>query len=192
MNEDEQSDSKLVAGTAAGDSRAFETLMRRYQGPLYRFILRYCGDRADAEDLLQELFIRVYRHAADYDARFKVATWIYGIALNGCRDHHRRRRLRRWLSLDYWSRAADREAAQEYVADPVDMEAGVIGRDELDALARVIDDLPHKLRSVLVLAGVEERSHAECAEILGVTPKTVETRLARARKALRARLGSCS
>lgn len=189
MSEGEQSDSELVAGTAAGDSRAFETLMRRYRGPLYRFILRYCGNRADAEDLLQELFISVYRHAANYDARFKVATWLYSIALNVCRDHHRRRRLRRWLSLDQWSGTGTQEhAPQESVADPVDVEASVISRDELAALARVIADLPHKWRTVLVLAAIEQRSHAECAEILGVSPKAVETRLARARRALRVRL----
>ncbi|HSG65258.1 MAG TPA: sigma factor-like helix-turn-helix DNA-binding protein, partial [Gammaproteobacteria bacterium] len=66
--------------------------------------------------------------------------------------------------------------------------ASVISRDELAALARVIADLPHKWRTVLVLAAIEQRSHAECAEILGVSPKAVETRLARARRALRVRL----
>ncbi len=186
---DDRSDAELMSDVAEGDHHAFTELMSRYKTPLFRFILRYVGSPADAEDLLQDVFVSVYSKAATYDPAWKASTWIYRIALNKCRDHGRKQRLRRFFSID----KRDDEDDGRFVAEPADpgasVESIVAGRQELASLTSAIEQLPHNLRSALVMHSIEGRSQTECAEILGVSRKSVEMLVYRARKQLRAQLG---
>ncbi|HPE30307.1 MAG TPA: RNA polymerase sigma factor [Parvularculaceae bacterium] len=189
VEENERSDAELMSEVAEGDHHAFTELMSRYKTPLFRFILRYVGSPSDAEDLLQDVFVNVYSKAATYDPAWKASTWIYRIALNKCRDHGRKQRLRRFFSID----RRDDDEDSHYVAEPTDpgasVESIVARRQELAKLTSAIEQLPHNLRSALVMHSIEGRSQTECAEILGVSRKSVEMLVYRARKALRAQLG---
>lgn len=190
IDADEKSDAELMADVADGDHGSFTVLMSRYKSPLFRFILRNVGSRADAEDLLQDAFVSVYAKSSSYDPAWKVSTWIYRIALNKCRDHGRKRRLRRIFSLDRNFDADDGPLFPEPPDLGPDVESIVAHRQELQQLSDAIDKLPHTMRSALVLHSIEGRSQNECSEILGISRKSVEMLIYRARKTLRDQLGA--
>jgi len=179
-----------MAEVADGDHASFTELMARYKTPLFRFILRYVGARSEAEDLLQDVFISVFSKAASYDPAWKPTTWIYRIALNKCRDYGRKQRLRKFVSI---TRPDNEDEPGSYTPEPVDLgpnvEDIVARRQEISRLSAAIDALPHKMRSALVLHTIEGRSQIECSEILGVSRKSVEMLVYRARKTLRDKLG---
>jgi len=168
-------ESLLIARAGAGDQEAFRELVERYQGAVYNLAYRMLGDPDEAEDAAQEIFVRVYRQLARYDAERKFSTWVLAIATNYCIDQLRRRRVQ-LVPLENivpWARA--REAGPEREA--LDREA----RDEIQVLLR---RLPEKYRAVLVLRYWQDLSCAEIGEVLHVPEGTVKTQLHRARQAL--------
>lgn len=178
-------DAELVAlhlnGPPAGRQAAFAELMRRYKPPLYRLIVAQTGHAADAPDLLQDSFVAAHAALRRYDPGRSLHAWLARIAINKCRDWHRRRRVRHVLAYVLPIEAGDR------IADTAaDAEAQAIGRDDLARTLAAIARLPAPLRDALVLCAVDELSHAEAAEALGITAKAVETRVRRARAALAA------
>lgn len=182
----EPSDETLMAALAAGDSAALDPLMLRWQAPLRSFLLRHLQNEADALDLAQETFVRIYRHRDRYRAGARFSTWMFQIALNLTRDHVRKRARRRTDSLED---APPGETAA--LAHPAPGPAAAAGRaEEIAAVRAALAALPDDLREVLVLFEYEGRSHAEIAGIVDATPKAVETRLYRAREKLRASLAS--
>jgi len=183
------SDADLISEVIDGDHDSFAELMSRYKAPLYRFILRYVSAAADAEDLLQDVFVSVFSKAASYDPAWKPSTWIYRIALNKCRDHGRKQRLRRFVSLNRTADRGDPAYIPEAIDPGPDVEHIIIHRDEVRRLTRALGELPHAMRSAALLHLIEGRSQAECSEILGVSRKSVEMLVYRARKALRQKLG---
>ena len=187
IDAEEKSDAELMSEVAEGDHRAFTELMARYKTPLYRFILRYVGSSGDAEDLLQDAFVNVYSKAASYDPAWKPSTWIYRIALNKCRDYGRKQRLRKFVSLDHSIDDDDGPFIPEPADLGPDVESIIIHRQELQRLSAAIETLPHKMRSAIVLHSIEGRTQTECSEILGVSRKSVEMLVYRARKTLRKR-----
>jgi RNA polymerase sigma factor (sigma-70 family) len=174
-------DLPLVRALQAGDESALNELIRKYQEPLFRFICRYTGDEETARDILQETFVRLYFSIRRFKPRAKFATWLYSIAMNLCRDYARSKHRRQSYateSLDVGDvhrevPAADRGAA-------ADMES----HERVAALEKAINELPHDLRTALLLFAVEGFSQQECAELLGVSAKAVEARVYRARKRL--------
>lgn len=178
------SDAALISDIVSGSHSAFTELMSRYKGPLYRFILRYVGSPSDAEDLLQDTFTKAFTKAANYDPAWKVSTWIYRIALNTCRDHGRKQRLRKFVSIDKLNGEEDSRYIPELADLGPDVEHLVIHRQAFRQVSKCINDLPHKMRSALVLYAIEGRSQSECSEILGISRKSVEMLVYRARKRL--------
>ena len=171
-------DLPMVRALQAGDESALNELIRKYQGPLFRFICRYIGDEETARDILQETFVRVYFGIQRFRPRAKFVTWLYSIAINLCRDYARSKHRRQSYateSLDAHRNvpAADRGAA-----------ADVESHERLANLQKAIEELPHDLRTTLLLFAVEGRSQQECAELLRISVKAVETRVYRARKIL--------
>ncbi len=187
IDAEEQSDAELMSDVAEGDAGAFTELMSRYKTPLFQFILRYVGARADAEDLLQDTFTSIYSKASTYDPAWKASTWMYRIALNKCRDYGRKQRLRKFVSLDGGKDDDDGPFIPEPADHGPDVEDIIIHRQELQRLSEAIETLPHKMRTALVLHSIEGRSQTECSEILGVSRKSVEMLVYRARKTLRKR-----
>ncbi len=175
------SDAVLMVRLAEGENLALDILMKRYQEPVYYFILRYVHYEELAYDLVQETFFRVYTKAASYNTEYRFTTWLYQIALNLCRDHGRKQALRNFFSL---SATEEGEKVNESLIHNARIEEEYDTDAEINELHRLIAGLPHKLKSALILHSLEEKSQASCSEILGITQKAVETRVYRAKKIL--------
>lgn len=152
---------------------------------LYRFVRRYVGDGEEALDLVQEAYASAWLAIRRYDPERPFDAWVRTIALNKCRDWGRRSRVRRLVrgvvGLD-----APEAARVPDAAPGVDVQAD--DRRRMALLSRALETLPHGLKAPLLLATLEGRSQAEIGEVMGLTPKAVELRIARARAQLRTEL----
>ena len=178
-------DLPLVRALQAGDESALNELIRKYQEPLFRFICRYTGDEETARDILQETFVHLYFGMGRFKPRAKFVTWLYSIAMNLCRDYARSKQKRQahlTQSLDSGELHRKLPAADR---GPV---ADVESHERLAILQKAIEELPHDLRTALLLFAVDGRSQQECADLLGISAKAVETRVYRARKILEKRI----
>ena len=179
-------DLALVDALAGGDESALTGLMDRYEQPIFHFIYRHVPNADDARELAQEVFVRLFFNVGKFKPEARFSTWLYQIALNLCRDHVKSRRSRQAARTDSLSA---REDDDEHPAEDVAVENrtpsdAAQAREKLAALDDGMAALPHDLRTALVLATLEQRSHQECAELLKTTPKAIETRVYRARKFL--------
>jgi RNA polymerase sigma-70 factor (ECF subfamily) len=181
VNGEEASDLDLVSQARAGQDRAFTTLMRRHKPALYGFVRRYVGDADAAVDVVQETFVAAWRALGRFDARRPFAVWLRAIALNKCRDRARRLAVRRLILGEKDDHSPEAQARP----DPTPTgEAEVLTAERRATLQRAIDRLPQKLKEPLLLTYFDELSQQEAADVLGVTVKTVETRVYRARQQL--------
>lgn len=176
---DALSDAALASRAVDGDTQAFAAIVARYKAPLYRFIRRYVRDDADAYDLLQQTYVSAWLSLARYDARRSLRTWLQTIALNKCRDHARKIKVRRLLfGIGLVGQATN-------VADQSPSVEDELIRDERErALATAIAELPRQLKEPLLLTVFGELSQAEAGRQLGISVKAIETRIARARRKL--------
>jgi len=164
----------------AGDVRAFELLVARHEKPVWNFLRRFTRDATAAEDLLQEVFLRVVKSAADWKRTAKFTTWVYAIARNLCVDQSRRAVHRQASSLDGPLRTDsdstetlhDRIPAPQSLADQrlSDRQAGA----RIDA---AIAQLPEEQREVFLMREVMEMSFAEIAAVVGASEPTVKSRM---------------
>lgn len=176
-------DSEICARAAGKDRVAFETLMAATKGDLFRFVRRYTGHDEEALDLVQETYVSAWLAIHRYDPVRPFDVWLRAIALNKCRDWSRRRAVRRWIRH---SVGLDSAEAAHVADDSPDAETLVDDRRRLEQLNAALIRLPDTLKVPLLLTTVDGRSQQEAAEILGVTAKAVETRIARARQKLAA------
>jgi RNA polymerase sigma-70 factor (ECF subfamily) len=170
------SDEALASALRDGDDTALDALMLRWQLPLRAFLFRHLQNEADALDLAQDTFVRIYRHRAAYREGARFSTWMFQIALNLCRDHGRRRTRRPLVALD---------AVPDFIDSHPAPDSAALNTERTAAVRAAIAALPENLRAPLLLSTYENLSHLEIAETLHATPKAVETRLARARDQLR-------
>ncbi len=165
---------------AAGRDSAMNGIMRRWKDRLIGFLIRMVGDHATACDLAQETFVRLYRHRASYNPHRSFSTWIFTIAANLARNHHR------WSKRHPEALSDPAEIVEQSPPDPAaDPHARAVAREKLAAVQRAIAGLPEDQREVLVLSVYEHLGHEEIAAITDTTVKAVELRLYRARKTLR-------
>jgi RNA polymerase sigma-70 factor, ECF subfamily len=170
-------DEELIARVSRGDETAFETLVNRHQKHALRVARRFIGRQAEAEDLVQEAFLQVHRHAHQYDpgvAPFK--SWFFAILSNLCRNA-----VRRDKSLSFVELPGDAPA----IDDPED---GLAQEEQRAALIAALTKLPPNQRLAFILRYEEGFSYAETAAALGRSVKAVESLLARARRTLRREL----
>lgn len=173
------SDGELAALALGGQERAYREFLRRYREPVYRLVRGTIRDSEEALDVTQESFVAAFAALKRYDSERPFKLWISRIALNKCRDWARRRAVR-----SFFARAQPIEDAFDLASDGASPETEAVDRAELRRVSAAIGDLPFKLREALILRAIEGMSQAEAAEALGVTEKTVETRLYRARARL--------
>lgn len=174
------SDGELAALALGGEERAYREFLRRYREPVYRLIRNTIRDGEEALDVTQECFVSAFAALKRYDRERPFRLWISRIALNKCRDWARRRAVR-----TFFTRAAPLDDAFGLASDDASPEIEAGDRAEMRRVSAAIGKLPAKLREALVLRAVEGLSQAEAADALGVTEKTVETRLYRARAELK-------
>lgn len=172
----------------AGQDAALDRLMERHAAPVYRFLCRFTGNEADAQDLAQETFVRVFKARASFRLNQRFGTWLFSIAANLARNHHRWRSRHPNLPLEDASQEPELSLANRLPAPTPTPSEASLGRERAQAVRAALDRLPPELREAIVLCEWEERSIAEAAKILQATPKAVESRLYRARQALREKL----
>lgn len=170
-----------------GNETGLRELMARHREPLFRFILRYVHNEADAAELTEATFFRVYQNAGRFRPNAKVSTWMFSIAANLCRDSIRRNKKRRGdRSLNAPVPGAENlKQADAFTSGAPNPEEAAVSAETLEALRRAVHALPHKLKFPFIFCVMEDHTYDECAEVLGTNRKTVETRIYRARKRLR-------
>lgn len=164
-------DAERMVALRRGDLGAYEQLIEKYKDVVYSYLARLVGDRAWAEDLCQETFLRVYRNRDEYTERHQFKAWLYRIARNLALDFLRRERRRPTVALPPGPVHVGPGPAEETRA-----------RELEGAIERAIGQLPVKFRNVLVLCALEGMSYEEAAEIEGCPAKTISSRLSRARR----------
>lgn len=184
-------DEQLMQAYRAGDARAFEALLARHERPVWRFLRRSVGDPTVAEDLLQEVFLRVVKSRDEWKGESKFSTWVYAIARNLCVDHARRAVHRRAASLD--APLARDEANTETLHDHLPATARDAEGLATDGEVRVrvdaaIEALPHDQREVFLMREVMDMPFAEIAAVVGAPEPTVKSRMRYALERLRAAL----
>jgi RNA polymerase sigma factor (sigma-70 family) len=183
---DDETDADLAVRAARGDDAAFARLMARHKAPLFSLVRRYVGEPESAVEVVQDAFLAAWRNLRRYDPRRPFGVWLRAIALNKCRDLARRQAVRRLIFAD---KSADSPEAEARPDTAPDAEAVLAERQRHQALDRAIAQLPAKLKEALVLTHFDDLSQQAAADVLGVTPKTVETRVYRARQKLAEILG---
>lgn len=174
---DSPEDAQLVHAARAGDRRAFEALVQRFERPVFNLALRMLGRYEDAEDAAQDVFIKAHRALSAYDANRPFSTWLLSIAAHHCIDRIRRRRLQE-VSLDAmppWRQPAARS---------IDPEDEAIYQDHASRVKAVLQKLPDDHRLVVVLLYWHDFGYAEIAELTGESESAIKSRLHRARRQL--------
>jgi RNA polymerase sigma-70 factor, ECF subfamily len=183
-------DAELLGRARGGDADAFSALVRRHDRFLYRAARSVLRDEVEAEDVVQQTFLRAFTKLAKFRGDASLRTWLTRIALN---DAIRRRRERRLLvELGELDTATERARSDAYLSGRAGFtpEAEAARSQVRNLLERAIDELPPALRTILIMRDVEDASVDETASVLGIKPETVRTRLHRARSRLRETLGT--
>lgn len=173
----EKTDFELVQAVGTGDHQAFEYLVKKYQRPVFSFVCRYLGDRDAAEDVLQEVFLGLYRAAPRFEARAEVSSWLFRIAHN--------------LSLNEIKRRKRHLSFKEALDGLPHVDAGPSAlstmetREQENAVMKALNQLPENQRAVMLLRVNEELSYVEISKVLSVSVSTTESLIFRARTRLR-------
>jgi RNA polymerase sigma-70 factor, ECF subfamily len=184
MRPDDDASAGLMRALAAGQQRALNELMALWEAPLLRFIFRYVQCEAEARDLVQETFVRVYLNRERFRPDSSFSTWAFTIAANLCRNQRRWHGRHPTVSLD---EAVPGETTRydQLVCPGSSPDRSAQQSERVAALRAAIAGLPHDLRTTLLLYEYERLSYREIAMIVGCSDKGVESRLARARLRLK-------
>ncbi len=175
---EQASDEVLIARFQQGDVQAFDVLVRRYKDQLLNYVYRFVGSRVEAEDIVQETFLRVFKNKHYYKEIAKFSTWVYTIAGNLAKTELRRRKRRKIFSVsnfvneerDYDIPDSDRNPEQE-----------VDGSIKDTIIQKAIEKLPPKFKEVILLRDVQGFAYEEISQILGIPLGTVKSRVNRGR-----------
>lgn len=172
------SDAELIV-RAREEPEVFGVLMERYEQPLRRYLRRLTGwGDEEVSDILQEAFIKMYRHLNEYDEELKFSTWAYRITHNQAIDTFRSVEIRPFLSQ------VSLEDVEQFVPTKTDTEADFLRQDDMERVRRAILRLPLVYRNVLVLRFLEEKSYEEIVDIIKKPKGTIATLIRRGRAAL--------
>lgn len=176
----------LMLRVGKGDQRAFEELTARYWSRIFGHLYRQLGDRQEAEDLTQDVFLRLYRYRHRYRPRAKFITWLFFIAQNVARNAVRTRRRHPCLCLEALSRPADGDSLSGLFRDREEAPSLPIERAEVAGVVRAaVSGLAERQRAAMELHQFHERSYSEVAAELDMSPKAAKSLLYRARLQLR-------
>jgi RNA polymerase sigma-70 factor (ECF subfamily) len=182
-----RTDVQLMLDVKAGDEASFDLLLRKYRLPLVNFLFRMVRDAATAEDLTQEVFLRVYRARKQYSPSAKFTTWLFRIAtnlaLNSVRDNRHRRAD---VSIDV--PVEEDEAPRELPAREMRIDEHMIERDRSEFIRRAVSALPEKQRVAVLLHKYEEIDYGEIAKVLECSESALKSLLFRAYETLRVQL----
>lgn len=184
-----EEEARLVERLVARDERAFNTLVRAYERRVFALVLRMLGNRAEAEDLAQEVFVQVFKAIGSFRGESKLSTWIYRIAINLCKNRTKYLRVRHTSEQDELEAVAERvplgEAKRANVAQVERPDEMVAGKQVERIVQKAILELEPTFRECLVLRDVEDLSYEEIGAITGLPEGTVKSRIHRARAQLK-------
>jgi len=186
-------DDRLVARLRGGDPDAFETLYRRHASSIFGLLLRMLQNRADAEDLLQEIFLQAHDKLPSFEGRSAFGTWLYRLGVNRCLDHLRSRSAKEQARTDPLTLISSSSSSSSSSPSPSRTAAAAFpttrpgGTRSLE-LERAIGELPPSSRAAFLLKDVEGYEHKEISEMLGIAVGTSKSLVHRARMQLRERL----
>ncbi|MFU8859383.1 MAG: RNA polymerase sigma factor [Cyclonatronaceae bacterium] len=170
-------DENLVSLFVGGDDEAFNTLIHRWQRPVYNFVLRYMSSPDDAQDVTQKTFIKVYQklHTLEQPSRF--TAWLYRIALNQCRDEMRRHSRSIFTSLDEQTGDNGPALIDIYQSKAGDPEKQLADKERDHLLHYALSMLPDEQRSVVIMKELQGLKFTEIADTLGIPVNTAKTRM---------------
>ena len=182
------SSEELMARVAEGDEDAFEILVNRHQTSILNLVYRFIGDRTQAKDLAQEVFIRVWESAKSYEPKAKFTTWIYRITANLCFNELKSSRRRKWFSFN-WSDEDGEHTFEETLSDSApSAEDLLLEKERSRQISDALQSLPDNQRMAVVLKRYEDLSYQEIAQIIGCSVSAVESLLVRAKRTLQEKM----
>ena len=176
-NPDQEADLESMEQVRRGEAAGAARLFQRYAAPLLRFTGRILGDPAEAEEITQDVFLKLMVRADQYDGRAPVASWLFAIATNACRDRLRRSVRRPSVAL---------EAVAEVREPGLPVDERLAQRQRREAVRLALSELSHEQREALVLARYHGMPYAEIARALDISEGAVKTRIFRAMETLKA------
>jgi RNA polymerase sigma-70 factor (ECF subfamily) len=178
-----------VAGLRAGDESAYEILIQRFEQPVYSLVSRLVDNPADASDVTQEVFLKVFRKVDGFRAESSLKTWIYRIAVNEARNQRRWFMRHRAKETGLEPAQSDAQGPQDWLADPGRSPYQAALDGETSALIEAaLKQVSSNYRAAIVLREVEDLSYEEIAQVLEVSLGTVKSRILRGRESLRRHL----
>ncbi len=185
-------DFELVKAAKKGDQEAFSELVEKYSHQVFALCIKILNDYGEAEDLTQEVFLKVYKNIKKFKGKSKFSTWLYQITLNAAINRVNYLKKRHHYDISSINVTSVRGGDEDYGIDLADpsrtSEDDVIGKETYQIILKAINELPEEFRVVILLRDVEEKSYQEIAEILNVPEGTVKSRIHRAREILKKKL----
>jgi len=182
------SSESLMAKIAEGDQDAFEILVARHQTSILNLIYRYVGDRTQANDLSQEVFLRVWQAAGNYRPEAKFTTWIYRITVNLCFNELKSARRKRWFQFPRSDADHVSQAEEDFPNRSPSPEDLLLTKERGRQISDALQSLPDNQRLALVLKRYDDLSYQEIAQIIGCSVSAVESLLVRAKRNLQEKL----
>lgn len=174
----ETSDEELIARFQQGDNYAFDLLVKRYKDPLLNFVYRFIGEKNEAEDIVQETFLRLFKNKHYYKEIAKFSTWIYTIAGNLAKTELRKRKRRKLFSISHYLSTEKDYDIPDQTTSP-ESDTNTLITDKI--IQKSVDKLSPKFKQVIILRDIQGFSYEEIAEIVGIPLGTVKSRVNRAR-----------
>ena len=187
-DEDEVSDESLLKLYQNGDADAFAALLARYRRPIFGFVLRFTRDPASAEELAQDVFLKVIERSDTFEGNSKFSTWIYKIARNHCIDHKRKMVFRRHASLDQGKNADSQPLREQVAAEQVPVDRQAASTPMRNRIREAVSNLPDEQREIFLLRHTQQLKFREIAKLVGIPENTVKSRMRYALERLREEL----
>ena len=179
---------ELMARIAEGDEDAFEILVNRHQTSILNLVYRFIGDRTQAKDLAQEVFLKVWQSAQNYEPKAKFTTWIYRITANLCFNELKSARRKKWFSFNRSNEDGD-HTFEETLSDSAPSAEDLLLENERNCqISDALQSLPENQRMALILKRYDGLSYQEIAQVIGCSVSAVESLLVRAKRTLQEKL----
>ena len=183
----EENIQQLIKEALAGDQKAYEVLLKRYQTGVYNMIYQMIKNREETEDLVQEAFIKAFKSLESYNEDYAFSTWLYKIAFNHCIDAIRKKKLKT-LPLDRPIQLKEGEVRHEIKDESSSPEGDFIFAERKKLIQESIASLPERYRVAIILRHQKEYSYEEISDMLNIPLGTVKARIFRAREMLKKKL----
>jgi RNA polymerase sigma-70 factor (ECF subfamily) len=179
---------ELMAKIAEGDEDAFEILVNRHQTSVLNLIYRFIGDRTQAKDLAQEVFIRVWQSAGSYQPKAKFTTWVYRITANLCFNELKSARRKKWFSFNRSDEDGEHTFEETLADSAPSAEDLLLEKERSRQISDALQCLPENQRMALILKRYDALSYQEIAQVIGCSVSAVESLLVRAKRTLQEKL----